>query len=87
MHYYAKFDQEVADMVKMPELYLCDSSPYVRFAKGKSRSFGSKILKPFPKSIMKVLWYKQSSTNYYDWDTRTLEDGLWFHEHDVNDRE
>jgi hypothetical protein len=86
-HYCAKFDEEIADMVQRTDLYLCDGSPYVRFAIKKSRSLGSKILKPFPKSIMNVLWYKQSSVNYYDWDLRTMQDGLWFHEHDFDDKE
>ncbi len=84
-HYYAKFDQEAADMLKRPDLYLCDDSPYFRYATKLSRSLGSKILKPFPKSIMKMIWYKQSFTNYYDWDLRTYQDGLWFHEHDKSD--
>ena len=86
-HYYAKFDQDVADMLKRPDLYLFDNSKYYQFAIKKSRSFGSKILKPFPKSIMNMIWYKQSFVNYYDWDLRTLQDGLWFHEHDMSDEE
>ena len=34
-----------------------------------------------------MIWYKQSFVNYYDWDLRTLQDGLWFHEHDMSDEE
>jgi len=85
--YYAKFYQEVTGMIKRPDLYLYDNSLLFVNALKKSREIGSAILKPFPKSIMNVLWYKQSSVNYYDWDLRTMQDGLWFHEHDFDDKE
>ena len=74
-------------MLKRPDLYLCDNGPYFQYAAKVSRTLGSKILKPFPKSIMNMYFYKQSFTKYYDWDLRTLQDGLWFHEHDVSDKE
>lgn len=86
-HYYAKFDQDASDMLKRPDLYLCDNGQYFQYAAKVSRTLGSKILKPFPKSIMNMYFYKQSFTKYYDWDLRTLQDGLWFHEHDVSDKE
>lgn len=85
--YYAKFYPEVIGMVKKPDLYLYDNSLLFQNALNKSRQIGSAILKPFPKSIMKMYFYKQSSTKYYDWDLRTKQDGLWFHEHDINDEE
>jgi hypothetical protein len=85
--YYAKFYEEVIKMVNCPHLYLYDNSLLFVNALKKSREIGSAILKPFPKSIMKMYFYKQSFTKYYDWDLRTKQDGLWFHEHDINDKE
>jgi hypothetical protein len=86
-YYYARFDHEVSEMIKKPDMYLFDNSAFFNQALEKSRSFGSKILKPFPKSIMKMIFYKQSFEDFYDWDLRTHQDGLWFHEHDKSDEE
>jgi hypothetical protein len=85
--YYAKFYEEIIKMVNCPHFYLYDNSLLFVNALKKSREIGSAILKPFPKSIMKMYFYKQSFTKYYDWDLRTKQDGLWFHEHDINDKE
>ena len=71
MHYYARFDQAVARMVKEPSKYLVDNAPLINEAFVKSNELGSLVFKPFPRIDFE--WPKHGLKRYhYDYTSSVL---------------
>lgn len=79
--YYSLFDKKIEFMVNNPEKYLHDNSLYIEEAKKLSKSLCSKVMKPFPKKLIKVKWLKHGN-ELHNWEPMEKIYDFLFHEND-----
>lgn len=80
-HYFSRFNSNAKMMLENYENYLLDNSYYFQESISLSKKISSKVLKPLPKKLVKVRWFKYSN-DFHDWELIEKNHDLLFHDND-----